>query len=165
MKIFFDMDGVLADFDRGIEELCGIPKVDQENTTKEKDMAMWDAVRKVEHFYDRLEPVPGSVDLFMKLYQKYGRDCEILTGIPKPNKNIANAGEDKTIWVHRILAPDVAVHIVFKEEKKNFCEGTDCYLVDDFTPNIESWEECGGTGILFRSAEGAEEAFRKLGLL
>ena len=165
MKIYFDMDGVLADFNRGLQELCGIDKVDQEHSNEETDTAMWAAVRKVEHFYDRLEPVPGSVDLFMKLYQKFGRDCEILTGIPKPNKNIANAGEDKTIWVHRILSPDVVVHIVFKEEKKNYCTGPDSYLVDDFTPNITDWEKCGGTGILFHSAEGAEETFRKLGLL
>ena len=64
MKIYFDMDGVLADFDRGIEELCGIKKVDQENTNEEKDTAMWNAVREVEHFYDRLEPIPGAVELF-----------------------------------------------------------------------------------------------------
>lgn len=25
-KIFFDMDGVLADFGRGVEELCGLNK-------------------------------------------------------------------------------------------------------------------------------------------
>lgn len=24
-KIYFDMDGVLADFSRGVEELCGLP--------------------------------------------------------------------------------------------------------------------------------------------
>ena len=28
-KIYFDMDGVLADFDRGVRELCGMEAFDQ----------------------------------------------------------------------------------------------------------------------------------------
>ena len=43
--------------------------MDQENTNEEKDTVMWNAVREVEHFYDRLEPIPGSIELFMKLYR------------------------------------------------------------------------------------------------
>ena len=43
---------------------------------------------------------------------------------------------------------------VYKENKRNFCTGPDCYLIDDFTPNITGWEKRGGTGILFRSAKG-----------
>lgn len=35
-KIYFDMDGVLADFDRGIRELCGIEPMDQMKATEEK---------------------------------------------------------------------------------------------------------------------------------
>ena len=41
-KIFFDMDGVLADFDRGIRELCGIPSLKQEAEDKAADERMWE---------------------------------------------------------------------------------------------------------------------------
>ena len=59
-KIFFDMDGVLADFDRGIRELCGIPSLNQEAADKAADERMWAAVRDTDHFYDRLELMPGA---------------------------------------------------------------------------------------------------------
>lgn len=46
-KIYFDMDGVLADFDRGIIELGKIAKVNQSEATSVTDDALWDAVRRV----------------------------------------------------------------------------------------------------------------------
>lgn len=63
-KIFFDMDGVLADFDRGIRELCGIPSLNQEAEDKAEDERMWAAVRDTDHFYDRLELMPGAEKMF-----------------------------------------------------------------------------------------------------
>lgn len=38
-KIYFDMDGVLADFGRGVEELCGLPRDCDDNL-------MWEAIKK-----------------------------------------------------------------------------------------------------------------------
>jgi len=53
--VFFDMDGVLADFDKGIRELCNISPHKQDEADPEADKKMWDAVKGVEHFYDLLE--------------------------------------------------------------------------------------------------------------
>lgn len=53
-KIYFDMDGVLADFGRGITELCGLPFVDQDKQTRSQTDAMFAAMKKVPHFYDQL---------------------------------------------------------------------------------------------------------------
>ena len=40
-KIYFDMDGVLADFDRGVEELCGVPCPEQgKSRSQEEDDLM-----------------------------------------------------------------------------------------------------------------------------
>ena len=161
-KIYFDMDGVLADFSRGVLELGSFRATNQMTATKEQDEALWAAVRGVKHFYDRLEPMPGAVEMFRAIYEKYGDRVEILTGIPKPKRRIVTAGEDKTSWAHRVLSDNLKVNIVFKEEKKNFCTGLDCVLIDDLATNIEAWHNIGGTGILFHSAEKTLEELRKL---
>ena len=151
-KIYFDMDGVLADFDGGVTKLCGLRPVKQgEHRSKEEDDLMWEKIREVDHFYDKLEPMPGAVELFLELYEKYGDKCEILTGIPKPKREILTAGEDKISWAHRILMPELKVNIVYREEKKNYCTGEDCILIDDLKSNIEDWKNHGGTGILYVS--------------
>ena len=86
-KIYFDMDGVLADFDGGVTKLCGLRPIKQgEHRSKEEDDLMWGKIREVDHFYDKLEPMPGAVELFLELYEKYGDKCEILTGIPKQKR-------------------------------------------------------------------------------
>ncbi len=164
-KIYFDMDGVLADFDRGIKELCGMESVNQMTATPEEDVKLWDEIRQVEHFYDRLEIIPGSDVMLRELKNKYGDRCEILTGIPKPYHHIDNAGEDKQKWMERNFGSEIKVNIVFKEQKKERCKGTGCVLIDDYQKNIESWRELGGTGILFTDAESAMAELKKLGIL
>ncbi|MBR3516736.1 MAG: hypothetical protein IKO10_10510 [Lachnospiraceae bacterium] len=72
---------------------------------------MWEKIREVGHFYDKLDPMPGAVELFNEIYDKYGDKCEILTGIPKPKRGILTAGDDKIAWAHRILSPTFKVNI------------------------------------------------------
>lgn len=159
-RIYFDMDGVLADFDRGVAELAGFEKHHGQGECPAEDDLMWDAVRKVEHFYDRLEPIAGSIELFCDLHSLYGGRCEILTGIPTPKRNMPTSGDDKIAWVRRLLPAGVKVNVVYRREKKNFCKGRSSILIDDFAKNISEWEGHGGTGILF---VGADEARRTLG--
>ena len=154
-KIYFDMDGVLADFDRGVTELCGLEPMPQ-NIKPRNEQAedhMWEEIRKVEHYYDLLEIVPGAKEMFDRLYERYGHRCEILTGIPKPRRGIVSAGDDKKAWVARLLSDRIKVNIVYSEEKYKYCTGPGCILIDDYDRNIRDWEAAGGTGILFTDAE------------
>ena len=166
-KIYFDMDGVLADFERGVKEICGLEPISQnaKNNDSSAECEMWEAIRKTGNFYDRLELMPGAKEMFDSVYEKYGDKCEILTGIPKPKRGIITAGDDKKTWVKRLLSKDIKVNIVYREEKPQYCTGKECVLIDDFEKNIKEWEAIGGTGILNRSAADTVAKLKELGVI
>ena len=46
-KIYLDMDGVLADFDRGVKEICGMEPLPQNGKRDpQRDNLMWEAIRE-----------------------------------------------------------------------------------------------------------------------
>lgn len=161
-KIYFDVDGVLADFDLGVKEICGLEPLDQAHKKEADDDKMWEAIKEAGHFYDMLKPMPGALAMFNTLYEKYGDKCEILSGIPKPRRGITTSGEDKTNWAHRLLRKDLKVNIVFREEKKNYVTSKGCILIDDLKKNIDEWEAAGGTGIMFTDAKKVIEMIEKI---
>ena len=165
-KIYFDMDGVLADFDRGVREFCGMePSPQGEGWYPGIDDPMWAKARQVPHYYDRLYPIPGALEMLRTVYEKYGERCEILTGIPKPKRGMIGAAEDKVKWMHRLFSEDIVVNTVFREQKPDYCTGRDCILVDDFQKNIEEWEQEGGTGIVHTTPENTLRILKEMKLL
>ena len=166
-KIYFDLDSVLADFLRGVKEICGMepPNQNDEIFDKDKDDEMWRCIKETDHFYDRLEFMPGAKEMFDVVYEKYGAKCEVLTGVPKAKRGITTAGDDKINWVHRLLSPDIKVNIVIREQKPEFCTGEGCVLIDDMEKNIREWEEMGGTGIVNISAVETMEKLKAMGIL
>ena len=165
-KIYFDLDGVLADFDRGVYELCGMDAfAHDDDPAFNFDDEMWARIKNVGHFYDKLKIMEGAKELFDDLYKKYGDKCEILSGIPKPRRGITTAGQDKINWVRRLLSKDIVVNIVYKEDKPQYCTGRDCILIDDLPANIQAWEKMGGTGIINTGAEDTREILQEMGLL
>ena len=166
-KIYFDMDGVLADFERGVKELCGMEPLSQNGDRRdpEQDDRMWEKIRETDHFYDRLELMPGAKELFDAVYGKYGDRCEILTGIPKEKRRIVTAKQDKISWMKRMLSESVAVNVCYRAEKIEKCTGPEAVLIDDMRKNIDEWKGAGGTGILHVSAEETLRELEKLGLL
>ena len=60
--IYFDMDGVLADFGRGVMEMCQMDVYSQfESYSKEFDDRMYAAIRDIPNFYFKLEPMDGMI--------------------------------------------------------------------------------------------------------
>ena len=164
-RIYFDMDGVLADFTRGFEDMCGLKPPVPGTFAPDEDAWMWAMIRETDHYYDRLDLCPGAKEMFDAVYGKYGDRCEILTGIPQPDKGIVTAAEDKLKWMKRMLSGKVKVNICYRAQKIRRCKGKDCILIDDQEKNIREWERAGGTGILHVSAEQTMEELKKLGLL
>lgn len=161
------MDGVLADFERGVREICKMdpPSQNDKNRDPALDDEMWKRIKEVDHFYDILEPMTGAKELFDAVFNRYGEKCEILTGIPKPKRGIVDAAEDKKKWTHRLFSKDIKVNIVFREEKPQYCNGEGCILIDDMKKNIKEWKAMGGTGIVNESAEKTMRTLKEWGLL
>lgn len=160
IRVYVDMDGVLADFDGGVRTLCHMEPLDQGHVTKEENDVLWAAVRQVPHYYGQLEPIAGSLEMLREIYNMLGDRCQILTGVPKPWRGIEHASEDKVEWMHRLFSPEITVHTVLRKEKRQFCTGPQDILIDDYIANIKEWEKAGGTGILFRGAQETLERLR-----
>ena len=165
-KIYFDMDGVLADFEKGIRELCHMePQSQNGKRSKKIDDLMWEAIRNVDRFYDRLDLMPGAKEMFDTVYEKYGGRCEILTGIPREERGLATAKDDKINWTHRLLSENVKINAVCRKDKINFCTGAETILIDDREKTIIEWRENGGIAVLHTTPEETIRELERLGVL
>ena len=126
---------------------------------------MWVTIREVGHFYDRLDLLPGAKELFDTVYGKYGDRCEILTGIPREERGIVTAKDDKISWTQRLLSETVKVQTVCRKHKINFCTGPETILIDDREKTITEWQEKDGTAILHTTPEKTTRELKKLGIL
>ena len=165
-KIYFDMDGVLVDFNRGVLDMCQIVAGDQETPGREKlDDQMFAAIAATPHFYFRLEPIDGMLDILSELISRYGDKVEILTGIPKPERNVVTAADDKRDWIRKFVSDDMVVHTVQRKEKMKYARDPGAILVDDMKKNIDEWTGAGGTGIRFTGVDDLRMTLTKMGIL
>ena len=138
------------------EWLYNLPR---EKTLSEK---LWQDLSKVPNFYRKLDMIFAAQDLFNFAVENFGNKVEILSAIPKPDKNILTAKEDKIAWCKEHLSADVKINICYRGEKYKFCRGADYFLIDDLKINIEEWKNSGGTGILFINPKQAIAELKNL---
>jgi FMN phosphatase YigB (HAD superfamily) len=140
-KIYFDMDGVLVDFENGIQNIAHVNQ-------GETDDEMWLKIKEVDHFYYKLKPLDNQLEVLKEIRNIYGDIVEILTAIPKPKRNIIEAKDDKIKWIVDYIG-NIPYNIVYSNEKKMYAINQNYILIDDSAKNIKEWEEAGGTGIYF----------------
>ena len=131
-----------------------------------RDDLMFAAMREVGHFYGKLRPFPETVALLHELLELLGPEhVAILTGVPKPARNIPEASDDKKAWIQRHVSPSLEVNTVLRRDKIRFAGSRDHILIDDYSANINAWEKAGGTGICHTSAETTRKRLAELGIL
>jgi hypothetical protein len=138
-QLFVDMDGVLADFDTGHEQMLGI------TTSKLTDNVDWKAVRAVPGFYVNLPPMPDMHLLWA--YIERHRPI-VLTGVPH---SVEEAPENKRAWVRKHLGSHVEVRCCQSSGKCEHAAPGDI-LIDDWEKYRHLWVAKGGLWITHTNA-------------
>ena len=131
-RLFFDMDGVLVDFQSGIDKLSEDVKKEYEGRFDE-----------VPGIFGLMLPIPGAIDAVHKLQEKY--DVYILSTAPWKNPS---AWSDKVSWVTKYL-DDIFHKRMIITHCKHLCKGD--ILIDDRGKNGTS--EFEGEWIQFGSEQ------------
>lgn len=127
-KIFLDLDGTLAKFN--------VP-----NALERFD--------KEEGFFKNLGAYKG-----IEVVNELARDNALFIISASPNEQ---ADKDKMIWIKKFL-PNININNIticrigenkakIIQDKYNITINDNCYLLDDYTKNLNEWENFGGKGI------------------
>lgn len=149
MKLYVDMDGVLADFDRHYFNIFGI------STSKLTDNVNWKQVNEIPDFFLGIPPMEDMWELwdFVKPYHP-----TILTGAPQ---DIQKSPSNKIRWVEKHLGEHVPV-ITCQSKKKYMYAIPGAILIDDWTKYKHLWEQAGGIWITHTSAKTSIEQLTTL---
>jgi len=115
--LYFDMDGVLADFHRALAE----------RLTPELAVKYGNNVDEIPGIFDDLPPMEGAIFAFQELSEHY--DCYILSTAPWGNPQ---AWMEKRLWVEKYLGKDAHKRLILSHNK-HLNRGD--YLIDDRLAN------------------------------
>jgi len=153
-RIFCDMDGVLAFFDKGASKL--FPKRWKRLIVQNPALFWKTVTEKGTEFWSELSWMPGGKKLwnFIKEYNP-----TILSSHPR-EKYTCEQG--KKIWLKKHLGKKFAKRaiICLKAKKPSYAK-SGYILIDDNKVTIKNWKKAGGIGILHKKSEDTIKILRK----
>lgn len=149
IKIYCDLDGVLADFDKRIFELTGKWCHEQESKW------IWIAAHRDDEFFCNLDLLPDAAELWD--YIKH-HDVRFLTSCKTKKFR-----DQKKRWVQRHFSDTPVEFVNASALKAHYADAT-AILIDDRITSIDPWREAGGIGILHTSAIDTIQQLRELHL-
>lgn len=134
--IFCDLDGVLADFEQGVQNKFKKP------SSSINPPLMWGVINKSKSFFETLPFMKRGKELWdsIKMY-----DPIILTGVPPGS---ATGAEQKRRWCAVNLGQHIKVITCATKDKPKYCL-PESILIDDRTDNLNAWNSKGGKFILY----------------
>jgi hypothetical protein len=145
-KVYLDMDGVIADFDKKYKELYRMsPK---EADDKKEFYKLFDNFIETGQFA-KLD-MTQDAKILLQFLDNTGIPVEILSSTASEKRHDAVAPQ-KTEWLreHGIHYP---INLVPGKRLKRQYAKPDHLLIDDTGQNIDQWREDGGIGILHTDA-------------
>lgn len=161
-KIFCDLDGVLADFVKGVQGLISNYDDTEYQSSAKYRKEMWGAINKYRkeggQLWAELDTMPDAYELWNYI-QKYSPEILTATGNPQ-----YGAGEQKIEWFADNFDIMTKINLVRKSADKANFAAPNHILIDDMTKSINPWTKAGGIGILHTSAKDTIKQLKELGL-
>ena len=147
--VFCDMDGVIADFEKGFFNLTGMA------IGQLSDQEMWNRIEAhgKAKFFAELPWMSGGKDLWKYITDNF-LQVKILTALGKSDANDKQSSQGKAAWLrHNIpsLQTDDIIYVTNKHQKKKYCKPGDI-IIDDTEVVIQEWNQKKGIGILHKTA-------------
>ena len=147
-KLFLDADGVLADFDAGVQALLGM---DYDAFVRKRGIGgFWRELAKAPDFYARLPEMSDARELFEAVEHL---KPTILTGLPLGKW----AAPQKVAWAARHF-PGTPIITTMARDKHHHMDPGDV-LVDDRENHREAYE---AHGVVFIHHRNARDSIRQL---
>ena len=160
--VYLDMDGVLADFFGGVENLYGVSHWKELTSDKTKDLKkeVIDRITGTD-FFATLPKFPTADSLIDMVKTFTGGKFSINTSPLRGDHE--NSGKYKRVWIsNNIEQPDEIIVTGRKESyAKDKASGTPNILIDDRPINIQKWQAAGGYGILYQANRDSLEKVKK----
>ncbi|MDB0041597.1 hypothetical protein N9F16_00755 [bacterium] len=160
-KIYVDMDGVVADFDKRFTDLAGMSPSEFES--KNGKNAFWDFI-DVKHklaFWVGIPPMSDAQSL-MDYVSKH--DYEMLTAPSIKKESLMGKGLWIRNWANKGLFPSKPKVNYKPAKNKHHFAAPNHILIDDKQSTIDSWNAAGGIGILHTSAGSTINQLKKIGI-
>ena len=142
--IYLDMDGVIADFDKGYSSIYGINCRDDPNA----DIRWYEFVKN-----DGFRNLPTTIDFTVLTTKLFSLDVnvEILSSLSIRN-NYKDVAKQKYAWLEEHRLGDLPVTFVRKKvEKSDYADNT-TLLIDDSAGCVDPFRARGGFAIQHSSA-------------
>jgi len=154
-QIYCDMDGVVADFEKGVKDIIGGTFNDDRWSELPDD------------FFLNLEPMPDA----QRLWEFIGKyDPFVLTAIPRSSRGpiAKRAANDKARFMKRWFGVSQdRMYPVMRADKMRFAkdgrDGRPNLLIDDHSKNIAQFKSAGGIGVLHKSASQSIKQLKDIG--
>lgn len=153
IRIFLDLDGVLADFVQGAVELHGY---DSDPYGPVANRGRWDLEKIIGipeqdffspmgyDFWANLKPLPWAWQLMDIVNETFGEENVAIMTSPVPRDGCIDG---KRAWIKKHL-PNIGTRVFFGKHKW-LCANPHALLIDDYPKNVNRFRRNGGQGLLF----------------
>lgn len=158
-KVYLDMDGVLADFERSFKAKHGMLCQDFEDKYGEREF--WEAVYRDPYFFKTMQPMPMFREVVVMCQNLVPDDkVTILSSPSRVNTSLCIA--QKREWLDMFVG--YGFPAIFEREKHKYAAMGNL-LVDDHEGKCEKWIEAGGIAHHYTDFDNFKNYITTMGIL